>query len=355
MPDRLDIRAVDGIAEIRPGDDLGALVCAAAPWIADRDVLVVTSKVVSKAEGRLVHTPTDPAGRDAVRRAAIDAETVRDVARHGQTRIVETRHGFVMAAAGVDASNVAGDEIALLPVDSDQSARALRTRVREVLGVDVAVVVTDTMGRTWRNGLVDVAIGVSGMSSLRDYRGAHDSFGFELAMTEVAQADELAAAADLVKGKLAGRPVAVVRGMSCSDDGRGVRPLVRPADEDLFRLGTAEAMQRAVRGRRETDEFTSDPVDPVAVRDAVDSAATVPCSVQPPPWDFAVFDGAPVRVVPRLQVVADPTTLLRLGAAVQNILVTASAHGLATRWDPPSEDAPGGTVLIGHPSIGHSR
>jgi coenzyme F420-0:L-glutamate ligase len=204
----------------------------------------------------LLLVPADPAGREAARQAAIDAETARVVAARGRTRIVETRHGLVLASAGVDASNVRGDELALLPVDPDASAARLRAGLRAELGVDVAVVVSDTFGRPWRAGLVDVAIGLAGMPAMVDLRGAVDSHGNRLEMTEVAVADEVAAAADLGKGKLAGVPVAVVRGLALADDGRGSRPLVRPAAEDLFRLGTAEAVEA---GRREALAGLADP------------------------------------------------------------------------------------------------
>jgi coenzyme F420-0:L-glutamate ligase len=247
---------VHGIPELRPGDDLAGLVAAAAPWLRDGDVVVVTSKAVSKVEGRLVAVPPDPAGREAARQAAIEAETVRVVASRGRTRIVETRLGLVVASAGVDASNVRGDELALLPVDPDASAAALRSELRAERGVDVAVVVSDTFGRPWRTGLVDVAIGVAGMQAVVDLRGAVDGHGNRLEMTEVALADEVAAAADLGKGKLTGVPAAVVRGLSPVDDGRGSRPLLRPAADDLFRLGTAEAVEA---GRRAALAGGADP------------------------------------------------------------------------------------------------
>jgi coenzyme F420-0:L-glutamate ligase len=255
-PGPVEILPVHGIPELRPGDDLAGLLAAAAPWLRDGDVVVVTSKAVSKVEGRLVAVPADPVGREAARQAAVEAETVRVVAARGRTRIVQTRHGLVLAAAGVDASNVAAGELALLPVDPDASARRLRAALRAERGVDVAVVVSDTLGRPWRTGLVDAAIGVAGMPALVDLRGAVDSHGNRLEMTEVALADEVAAAADLGKGKLAGVPVAVVRGLSPVDDGRGSAPLLRPAGEDLFRLGTAEAMEA---GRRAALAGTADP------------------------------------------------------------------------------------------------
>ena len=242
----LEVRPVLGMGELRPGDDLAAAVAEHAQ-LQDGDVVVVTSKVVSKVEGRLVVLDSDdPEEREVARQAAIDAETVRLVARRGDLRIVQTRHGLVMAAAGVDASNVARDELALLPVDPDASARLLREGLRERLGVDVGVVITDTMGRPWRNGLTDAAIGVAGLTAVTDPRGSVDSYGNVLGVTQVAVADEIAAAADLVKGKLSGIPVAVVRGLATDgtlpDDGNGTRTLVRGVEDDLFRLGTAEAM-----------------------------------------------------------------------------------------------------------------
>jgi coenzyme F420-0:L-glutamate ligase len=243
----LRVIPVRGLPDFRPGDDLATAIADAAPWLEDGDVVVVTSKAVSKVEGRLVPAPADPAGREAARQRAVDAETIRVVAARGRTRIVETAQGLVLAAAGVDASNVPAAELALLPVDPDASARALRDDLKTALGKTVAVVVSDTMGRPWRTGVVDVAIGAAGIRAVEDLRGATDTHGFRLEMTEVAVADELAAAAELAKGKLTAVPVAVVRGLSPVDDPRGARALLRPAAEDLFRLGTAEAIEE---GRR---------------------------------------------------------------------------------------------------------
>ena len=191
--------------------------------------MVITSKIVSKAEGRVIRADRDK---------AIDAETVRVVARRGAARIVETQHGLVLAAAGVDDSNTAPGTVALLPADPDDSARRIRRGLRERRGVSVAVVITDTMGRPWRMGQADAAIGVAGLAPLRDYRGQADTFGRTLEVTVTAVADELASAADLVKGKLAGIPVALVRGLGdlvTEADGPGAQALIRPAAEDMFR------------------------------------------------------------------------------------------------------------------------
>ena len=224
----LRILPVPGLPEFRPGDDLAAALATAAPWLADGDVVVVTSKIVSKVEGRLVAAPTDPEARDGLRRELVDAESERVLARRGKTLIVANKLGVVQAAAGVDGSNVRRDELALLPADPDGSAARLRAALHGLLGVDVAVIITDTMGRCWRVGQTDAAIGAAGLTVLHRYGGAVDVEGNELHVTEVALADELAAAADLVKGKLGGVPVAVVRG--CAAGGRrldGPRP--RPA------------------------------------------------------------------------------------------------------------------------------
>ncbi|RKN43359.1 coenzyme F420-0:L-glutamate ligase [Micromonospora endolithica] len=241
---RLEILPVPGIGHVSEGDDLAAMIAGAAPWLRDGDVLVVTSKIVSKAEGRLVDVPADGPERLTARDEVLAAETARVVATRGATRIVQTRHGFVMASAGIDASNVDKTRLVLLPEDPDASARALRGALRERFGVDVAVIVTDTMGRPWRNGLTDVALGVAGMDAIRDHRGEVDPYGNELQLTQMAVVDELAGAGELIKGKCDQMPVAVVRGYLRTpgpEDGPGARVLIRDAELDLFSLGTAEA------------------------------------------------------------------------------------------------------------------
>ena len=231
MTGRIEVLAVAGLPEVRPGDDLAALIAGAVDLV-DGDVVVVTQKVVSKAEDRLVDI--DP---EVGHRPLVERESVRILRRRGDLVIAETEHGFVCANAGVDLSNVEAGKAALLPVDSDRSARRIRDALRHRFSVDVAVVVSDTFGRPWRRGVTDVAIGCAGLRPVVDLRGTTDALGRELQVTEVAVVDEIAAAAELVMGKAAGLPVAVVRGIDPAwfGDGSVVDDVVRSPDEDLFR------------------------------------------------------------------------------------------------------------------------
>ncbi len=396
----LRIVPVTGIGEVRPGDDLAEMIAGVAPWLEDGDVLVVTSKIVSKSEGRLVELPPAGPARDAARERVIASETARVVATRGPTRIVQTRHGLVLASAGVDASNVDPSWLVLLPVDPDASARALRAELRERRGVDVAVIVTDTMGRPWRLGLVDVAIGVAGLDPLLDHRGQRDAYGNELHVTITAVADQLAAAAELAKGKLDGVPVAVVRGwpLVSATDGPGARALVRSPELDMFRLGTAEARAEghaaglaeghaaglaagmlAAAGPDDAVAFGDAPVDPEAVDRAFATAVRAlagsgalhrlygvaggrhPGGQQPgdhragdvdgswtgvQPVTRAAETGAPLPqrtaeiVVATVGAPGDLQAAVAVGAAVQRLRAALAAEGLAAAWIPA---VPGGT------------
>jgi coenzyme F420-0:L-glutamate ligase/coenzyme F420-1:gamma-L-glutamate ligase len=228
----IEIFPVTGLPEVEPGDDLSALLVGAVSPLGPRngDILVITHKVVSKAEGAIAPATTDKDYRNAVA-----SEAVSIVRRRGEMVIAVTRHGFVCANAGVDRSNVTGDRVVLLPRDPDRSAHRIRTRLLRDLGVDLAVVISDTFGRAWRTGVVDVAIGISGIRPILDLKGTPDMHGRTLEVTEVAIADEVAAAAELAMGKSTGIPAALVRGVAYQPGIGRASELVRNPAEDLFR------------------------------------------------------------------------------------------------------------------------
>ena len=247
-PAELRVWGILGLPEIVPGDDLPRLIADAArrAGVEPGDILAVTSKIVSKAEGRIVQAID--------REQAITDETVRVVATRaraggGTTRIVENHLGLIMAAGGVDASNTADGTVLLLPLDPDASAAAIRAAVEIGVGAPIGVIITDTAGRAWREGQTDMAIGASGVRLLDDLRGSHDATGKLLEVTAPAVGDEIAAAADLVKGKTSGVPVAAVRGLArlLDDAAPGARSLVRPAEEDLFATGSRESFEEGFR------------------------------------------------------------------------------------------------------------
>jgi coenzyme F420-0:L-glutamate ligase/coenzyme F420-1:gamma-L-glutamate ligase len=375
----VDVLPVEGLPEVRPGDDLADLLAPALGEVGihDGDVVVVTSKIVSKAEGRLVP--------DADRAGVIASETERVVAARGDLVIAETRHGFVCANAGVDASNVDAGYLALLPDDPDGSAGSLSARLRDRLRVtDLAVVISDTFGRPWRTGVVSVAIGCAGLPAVADLRGRSDDRGRTLEATVVALADEVASASGLVMAKDAGVPVAVVRGVDRLEAPTGsAGELVRAADEDLFRSSPMQALH----DRRTVRSFGPGTVRREAVEAAIAAACTAPAPHHTRPWRFTVLvspaarrtyltamadawradlrgDGtaedvierrlatsdavlgrAPMLIVPWLSLegakaYADAERagaeremfLLSGGAAIQNLLLGLSAQGLASCW-----------------------
>jgi coenzyme F420-0:L-glutamate ligase / coenzyme F420-1:gamma-L-glutamate ligase len=253
----ITVEAPDGAPEVGPGDDLAGLVSELFD-LADGDIVTVTSKVVSKAEGRV---------RPGTRDDALPDETSRLVARRGPTTIVRTPHGLTLAAAGIDASNVAPGTVVLLPKDPDASARAIREALLTHTGRNVGVVVTDTAGRAWREGQTDIAIGAAGLRVLVDLAGSTDAHGNELVVTAPAVADEVAGAAELAQGKLAARPFARLRGrddlvLAPGEHGPGAAALVRPEGADLFGYGAREAVVRALRGDDEDGPAFGAPADP---------------------------------------------------------------------------------------------
>jgi len=374
----LSVLPVEGIPEIRPGDDLAAIVAAALPASDLRagDVVAVTQKVVSKAEGRLV--------RSDDRAEWVRRETRRVVASREDVVISETAHGFVCANAGVDASNVAEGWLSLLPEDPDRSAEELRKRLSVEAGVDVGVVVTDTFGRAWRRGVVDVAIGAAGLPALVDLRGTADHTGRALEATIVALADQVASAAGLVMGKADRVPVAIVRGLATGTAPAGsAHDIVRPPEEDLFR----ESPLVAISARRTIRSFGDGAVPRAALEEAVRAACTAPAPHHTRPWLFvaltspaakrrllsamavawradlerdgtpddviarriaksdAVLGAAPVLIVPLIRLkgahsysdVERRTAerdmfVLSGGAAIQSLLLALHAQGLASSW-----------------------
>jgi len=284
---RVEILPIEGLPEVRPGDNIAALL---APKLAELgvrhgDIVAVTQKVVSKAEGRVV------SDEGQGRTAWAEREARRIVARRGDLVIAETRHGFVCANAGVDSSNVAPGFLTLLPEDPDGSAESIRKDLERSLGVSVGVVVTDTFGRTWRRGLVNVAIGCAGLPALLDLRGTTDHEGKTLEATIVALADEVAAASGLVMGKASRIPAAIVRGVHTDAPASPAAELVRPAEEDLFR----ESPLLSISARRTIRAFGPGAVPREAVEEAVRAACTAPAPHHTRPWAFTVLDGEPAK------------------------------------------------------------
>ena len=375
----IEVLPVEGLPEVRPGDDLATLLAGAlgSVTVRDGDVIAVTQKIVSKAEGRVVSEA------DGGREAWVERETRRLVARRGDLVIAETHHGFVCANAGVDASNVEEGFLTLLPEDPDGSAERLRRELGERLGVELAVVVTDTFGRTWRRGVVNVAIGCAGIPALVDLRGTTDHHGRELEATVVALADEVAAASGLAMGKASRVPVAIVRGVSFEPAAVPVAETVRPPEEDLFRTSPLLSISE----RRTIRAFGDGEVSREAVEEAVRAACTAPAPHHTRPWSFSaiwspsakrrllgaiadawredlrgdgtpeatierriarsdgVLGAAPVLIVPWVRFrgahpYADAERshaeqemfLLSGGAAIQNLLLALSAQGLASCW-----------------------
>ncbi|MEG9224684.1 coenzyme F420-0:L-glutamate ligase [Aeromicrobium sp. Sec7.5] len=311
MADTVTFTPVDGIGEVQPGDDLAAVI-ADRVELADGDVVVVTSKVVSKSLGLATTRAKDD---------LLTEQTDRVVARRDQTLIVRTHHGLTMAAAGIDGSNTAPGTLLPLPADPDGEARRLRSRLRDLTGRTVGVVVSDTAGRAWRNGQTDIAIGCAGLVPVESFAGREDAHGQPLVVTAPAVADEVAGGAELASGKLGGRPVVVVRGLAShlltADDGPGAAAIVREENGDLFGLGARDAVVEAladsgsvVRGFPATD---------------VEAAALVHLAGVP--------DGVDVTIGEVVLVESPARRAVEAGMFVQRLLALATAHGRATKVD----------------------
>jgi coenzyme F420-0:L-glutamate ligase / coenzyme F420-1:gamma-L-glutamate ligase len=353
----VELHPVRHVPEVVAGDDLAAVlldgIAASGLRLIDGDVLVVTQKVVSKAEGRVV--PEQPIGKEGW----VRAETRRVVARRGDLVIAETAHGFVCANAGVDASNVADGFLCLLPVDPDGTAEHLRDRLSVGAGADVAVVVTDTFGRPWRQGLVNVAIGCAGLPSLVDLRGTKDASGRVLDVTVEALADEIAAASGLVVGKADGIPAAIVRGVRLDGPALPAAGLIREASGDLFR----ESLLQSLLGRRDGRRLGAGEVGRDVVDEAI-AAFVAPLRLAQRPSRAVVVALEPGPARRRLlRLVADPArrdaiasapvvmapfakpdteaartdALVAGGGGIQNALLAFHARGLAAAWIPPTE------------------
>lgn len=321
---RLEVLGVRGLGEVPEGADLAALVSAAVE-LKEGDVVVVTSKVVSKAAGRVLRGD---------RTAMIAEHTVREVARRGRTRIVRTAHGLTLAAAGLDASNTEPGTVVLLPEDADADAVRLRVRLLELTGVDTAIVITDTAGRAWRHGQVDLAIGVAGLPPYVDLAGSTDSHGVPLTVTAPAVADEVAAAADLVKGKTSGVPVAIVRGLARlvlprGEHGPGARALVRAPEEDMFGLGAADAVRVATR--RDDPAAVAGFAQPDAA--AADLVADALVASAPGVLDVRAFPGERWQVTGSAG--ADPLGVAwELGALVERVRALATSTRRSVTLEP---------------------
>lgn len=232
MSESIQILPIEGIGEVTAGDDVADLLWTAldTQGLHDGDIVVITHKIVSKAEGKVAPAPTE-----AEYRAAVEEEAAAIIRRRGDLVIAQTKHGFICANAGVDRSNIMGDQIVLLPDRPDRSAATIKARLEAFSGATIAIVISDTFGRAWRRGLTDVAIGVAGMAPIADLRGTADMHGRILEVSEIAIVDEIAAAADLVMGKATGIPAAIVRGLKWQPASGRATDLVRPAQEDMFR------------------------------------------------------------------------------------------------------------------------